>query len=851
VTRRVDGLQRKFQVIGNDALADAFRVRLVELDAKRSHWAPDILSLLLELSDQPATKIDVDKLGLVGSSPLEQPSAAKPVLKWVDIQASDVFEGEEDLWKDIDFAAESSDDSMSIASSDIFIPRIVPHSSKAPFDKYTLPNDLFVPVEDQDLIWRIQGAQNYQEVPGTHASGATIRITEIQAIREVTFMLQNLPTALFRELDGVIEVDRRFTLGDVSHETFVSLLRSLASIGTRIRRVRGFIKQPQRVPFMEMFQRQVEHSLALFDMYLSNAQGDHMKENGPLSVSAIQLLDDVRRESKFLHDMADLVLQLKPHDTNGIFKPMDLLYDLVCSKQAAGEDQEYKLAVAMFLKCFQVYLKPIQVWMERGELDPTLGTFFVMGLENANLKVLWHEWFALRRVSGALFAPKFLQGVASKIFTTGKSMIFLRRLGVSPETLLSVKSKALIYDDLFPPGDDGLLVPFSGLLENALGVLVDGRHRITSTLLRTQLEEKSGVLQCLQALEYIYLGKDLSRLAYVERRMFDLLDRGSPSWNDRFLLTDLLQQAFAGIPCLDPSRLVARSRTITSHEFERRCRSVKILNALSLEYSLPWPVANIVAKQTIGSFQRLSIFLMQIRRAKYLLEGRWFLRPYIVARDNEDAEDTFSYHVRYCLLQFLNVVYCHLTELVISCSAVAMLKKLAAAVDVDAMIAVHSAHTSSLEDQCLLSSRQSALHDAVISILDLAIRLSDLHTLRQAERQYEESTASVDSSISRRYSISRGRRKRPSTGADYSSDIDGDGPGQGAEISMLGEGNMTFLDAPYKEQLHDIKKKFDRHSAFLTAGLRAVGRVDGQDNWELLADKLEGRKESLIGPTPV
>jgi gamma-tubulin complex component 5 len=238
---------------------------------------------------------------------------------------------------------------------------------------------------------------------------------------------------------------------------------------------------------------------------------------------------------------------------------------------------------------------------------------------------------------------------------------------------------------------------------------------------------------------------------------------------------------------------------------------------------------------------------MQIRRAKYLLEQRWFLRPYVISRDKEDAEDTFSYHVRYRLLQFINVVYSHITELVISCSAPAMLKKLAAAVDVDAIIAVHSVYTSSLEDQCLLSSRLSALHDALISILDLAIRLSDLHTLRQAERQHEQSTPSLDSSIGRRYSISRGGRKRQSTGVDYSSDADGDATSQGVEISMLDEGNTTFLDAPYKEQLLDIKTKFDSHSAFLTAGLRGLGRVDGQDNWELLADKLEGRKESLIG----
>jgi gamma-tubulin complex component 5 len=31
--------------------------------------------------------------------------------------------------------------------------------------------------------------------------------------------------------------------------------------------------------------------------------------------------------------------------------------------------------------------------------------------------------------------------------------------------------------------------------------------------------------------------------------------------------------------------------------------------------------------------------------------------------------------------------------------------------------------------------------------------------------------------------------------------------------------------------------------AFLTAGLKGVGRVDGQVSWEILAEKLEWRKK--------
>lgn len=842
VRRRLEGLQEKFLVIGNEELADILRVKLDELDTNQFQWAPDILALFLELSDKPATRIDVETLKLPGPQQQGKPEN----LTWSEIEEPDTFAGQEDIWQDINYSADTSDDSESLASSDVSIPRIIPQSSKVPLDEYIVPDDLFVLVEDEDLVAGIQDAQAFQQAPQGPSGAATVFLSELQVIREVLHMLQGLPTALFSLRHGGIEIDRRFALEHISNQSFVSLLQSFSSIGTRILHLRTSVQKPQRVSLMQMFQRELERCLSGFDRFLSNVQQEHLMQAESLNVSLMQLIDNVRRESSFLIEMAGLVSKLKQDETTGALQCLDLLYDLICSKQAAGEIQESRLAVSLFSKCFEIYLKPIQLWMERGELDPALGPFFVTGTEkDTDLRHLWHGWYGLEESSGSLYAPKFLHPASRKIFRTGKSIIFLRHLGAMPETLASGSSTStLTYDDICPQDEFESLLPFSGLLGNAFDRLVNEKHGIASSLLRKQLDERCGLWISLQALEYLYLGRDLSRLELTDRKVFELVDRGSQSWNDRFLLTELVQEAFGDLSCIDASRLIVRSRKMAFSEFTEQSRSVRILEALSTDYVLPWPVANIITKEALASYQRISTFLMQIRRPKRIMQRQFFLLSHSTGfRENEsEAEDTLAFCVRHRLLWFLNTMYSHVTELVISSTTANMLQELQEAVDVDAMIEAHKAYMTSLEDQCLLSNSLFAIYDAVISILDLCIHFSDIQASRNADQQFDQTTnRSFDSSTAPRRKTAHAHRGLQD---EYNSDEET----EHAEDSNADAGNATYIsfgESSYKNQLLDVKAKFDRLVAFIAGGLRGIGRVEGKQSWEILADKLEWRKESF------
>ncbi|EEP79101.1 predicted protein [Uncinocarpus reesii 1704] len=841
VARRLDGLQEKFQILGNDPLADALHQRLVELDARNRYWSPEVLFLLLELSDEPATK---SKPGAIEQL---KPPDPPPVLTWSDLGTSDL--DQENIWDFIDYTNGSSDDNLSTASSDVSIPRIIPQSSRVPLDEFIPPGDIFLNVEDKALVSSIQKSLAWRNASNGTSFEENSALTELQVTREVIFMLQGLPNSLFRDVQDAIEVDPRFSMNHASKKALGSILGAFGHIGVCVRRLRAFSAGPLLIPFMQMFQRELEKLVSEFNEFLSNKQIQCSARTGSPLISLLELFDVVHKETKLLVDLADLVAKYETSTEQREFLCLDLLYDLTCAKQAAAEDGDFKTIAKIFLRCFEIYAKPIQLWMRTGMLDESLGSFFVKrSAGSTDLKHLWQDWYVLEKALSEFYGPKLLRPAAEKIFTAGKSMVFLRNLGVLPETLDLTEEPIIADVDIFSEKDISQLVPFSGLLQTSLGRLMNANHAIASSILRTELDEKCGLWLSLQALDYIYLAKDTTLLMAVDQRIFDLIDKGRQSWNDRFLLTENFQQAFGNLSCINADRIIARAAKISPRDFERLCRSVKILKALSVDYVLPWPIANIISKQAMLTYQRVSTFLMQIRRAKYVLEKQCSNKPKHLRLEGYTKEDILAFSIRHHLLWFLNIVYYHFTELVAFPSGNELRKEMTHAKDVDQMISVFQSFTSSLEEQCLLSQPLAPIYQAIISLFDLCLRFSDVQVARYAEYQHDQANQSTTYlHLSRPY---RRRHRLASKDEDTSSDEDEDDSEEHIiNDTMFGDGNSTcisFAELSYRERLLDVKEKFDQLCGFIKAGLRGVGRVNGRNSWEMLADRLEWKSDTLV-----
>jgi gamma-tubulin complex component 5 len=823
VARRLEGLEEKFQVLNRDELAAALHTRLVELQGYPNAWHPEILSLLVQLSDRPAqlAKINGSAMPLDANQVPEQP------LSWDDLDASGAAFSDEDIWEEVDFGPSSSDDDFDSVTSEVSLTRGTPHTPPAPEEEYVIPDAVFVSGENEDLITSMEKAQFWKTENKPPVSRGkeeeSCPITELQLARETIFMLQGLPTSIFWRFDNDIEVDRSYTLAHSSHTALLSLLKFFTETGSKIDTLRRFTEAPQSIAYMQTFCRGVEDRLREFDGFLSKAQCSYLSAGSV--VSLLQLSDDVRQSSHQLLLLSDLVSKLEKNSTDRPMRCLDLLYNLVCMTEALGDEETSKALAILFFSCFKTYTRSIQLWMESGQVDSTDTAFFVkLKSDNGDLRTLWHDWYEIDEGHRGENIPSFLEPSLLKVFITGKSMVFLRHLNALPDRSQSAIQADTIFDDVYAESTNTAL-PFSALVESAFDRLVDLNHSASACLLRTELDEQCGLWVSFDALQHVYLGQDLSILSMIDAKIFELMDRGR-SWDDKFLLTEVTRSAFSAMPNMDLSRLVVRSDGSSSRDPQNLTRTVDILETISIDYVLPWPVANIVTQDAIQIYQRISTFLLQIRRAKYALVKQRSRDGRVVASDDRDGAPVHSLH--HNLLWFLDTLYAHLTYLVISNANQSLHQGLSNAEDVDAMVTAHDTYISSLEDQCLLSNNLAPIHEAIINILDLSIHFADLQTVHAAEEgMFDQGDASMLNTL---------RRTRSGEG-DSDSDSDED-DGFEHEQTLT----ISFRDSPYGLQMRNVKRQSDHWMNFVADGLKGVARADGLPSWNILAERLEWRK---------
>lgn len=849
VEKQLEGLQEKFRVLSKDDLADALDIRLAELDGQRSSWTPEYLSLLLQLSDRPADVLSVPRFET------SHYDHASDQLKWSELDAVGSEFADEDIWGDVDYGAASSDSESSIASSDISIPKILPQRAQPLPDEFEIPNELLTSGEDADLVKTIKSGHFWEYDSAAvreFAESHTRFITELQAAREILFMLQGLPTSLFWKIDNSIAVDRRYALSHASNSAFLHMLRSCADIGVQVGKLRNFVKIPQSVVFLQTFTRGVEKELSEFDALLSRLQLSYLSPGKTVTVSMLQLTEEVQKETRVLLLLADLVVKLESAPPEQSFLCLDLLYNLVCVNQASGNEHEYKSLARLFFSCFETYARPLRLWLSSGDLEASQDHFFITACQhNRDLQTLWHDWYLLKEASGHLHAPTFIKPSARRILTTGKSMIFLRNLNVATDELESVHWQPLGFEAVGPDNTTWQLLPFSSLLDQAVENLISTNHIIASSMLREQLNEQCGLWRSLSALQHIYLCKDASVSTTIDSKVFESLDKRGGVWNDRFLLTELVQSAFGEIDCVDTSRLIVRSARKALHDFESQSRRVKILKTISIEYVLPWPVANIVTKLAMSMYQRISTFLMQIRRAKYVLERQRLLKKEDTDENDEDEDDGIGYIIRHNLLWFTNILYGHVTDMVIATNTDAMQKTLAESPDIDSMISVHESYMTALEEQCLLSQNLTPIYQAVIHLLDLCIHFADIQAARHGEsNRYDTSRLSTTLGSQNKSSRRKHRRRQTEDSSD-SEDDDEDyeqysNEDEDHDETFYDEGmtSISFIESSFSHRLGHIMRQFHRLLAFIIAGLRGVGRLDAQQSWDILADRLSWNVQS-------
>ncbi|OIW29887.1 hypothetical protein CONLIGDRAFT_616137 [Coniochaeta ligniaria NRRL 30616] len=832
VEDQLNGWEERFRVQGRDGLADALHTRLEALQAQSDKWTPDILHFLLELADQPTQKTRLIDLELLKEPDIELGHR----LTWDEIANEDDWAKDRALWKSIDYGDSSDDGDFDEAKSETSTDSVSTLLSST--DKYQRTiDDLIIDQSGEDELLKVVGSQAWRHTdPPLDQNGRPKKtpISDIQVFREALFMLGGHPTSLFNEDCNPI---LNYQLSNVSWDSFKALITTYAEWGRTLRPLRVLSTAKQQVSLLQVFQDAITEQLILFDRQLSDIQARYVAVKQDVVVSLTGILAELGDSFSTLSALSTLVIQLDEQRNVYPFKYLELLFEAAGTAQAAGNDVVYTSLGKIFFDCFQVYLRPMRLWMEDGELADDDKTFFIFQTPTkVPLKDIWSGQFKLRQTqNGALHAPKFLHPSTKRIFTTGKSVNVLKHLGRYENAKKQWTGREPILDFATACSSDELgLSPFEELFNEAFGRWIRSKHHATSATLRQVLFDSCNLSRALDSLQHIYFGADLSALDSFASPLFRHLDTLSPSWRDRFTLTEIAQEAFSRYA--DSYRLSAHvdPRGVVHSGITSRSSVRVSLPAIRLTYRLNWPVQLILSETSIAGYQSIFTFLLQLRRGTSTLQKQWVARSSISA-DHLVRNYGFYCLVRSKLLWFCNTLSTYLTSLVLVPSIIAMKENLRNALDVDDMIQVHSTFASNVIEECCLGAKLKPLRDCILDVLDLVIRLEDTHraeVAKEREELQEISRLSVNSSPMK----PGASRPRKRTGDDDDmAEVDSD-------MEDVFHRSGFEPEKAYGETLRSIDSDFEKHLRFLSGGLRGVARATrgpAAGRWDILAEMLE------------
>jgi gamma-tubulin complex component 5 len=817
VTSGFAGLDEKFRVKDRDDLADALHLRLQKLDGLTSKFKPDFLALLLLLSDRPLENTKVEALEL-----LQPPSPPLP-LTWAEILQDDPY-SDEDIWKDIDYAIESSGDEQTPKKR----PKAKPSPPTSVEQDDSCNSEACIVPPQLDLVQHMNAEQYWNAT--LDEDDRKIHITELQAVRETLFMLAGLRTNLYAldRQQSNIRVNPRYVLSHAISDTVEHLLVEFAAIGRETYRLRQWTKRPSSLPLVQAFEAAVRTRLVQYDHALAKLQDHYLTPTLPIPVSLLRLHADARSATAPLLRLARIVSRIEPELLVNPFRHLEALFDDIALAQLTLELDIFRYLSGVFFECLQAYLKPIRKWMKAGELTNNDETFFIFQSDvGSEMSSLWHDRYVLRKdAENDLRAPSFLQPAMKKIFNTGKSVVFLKELGIY-RTDIVFQGCDPCLDHVTVCGDSVNLplAAFAELFRTAFDHWMQSKYSQASSVLRQHLVEDSGLVRTLNAFATLYLGKNGAIFEDFARALFERLDAGRKAWNDRYVLTEVTRNIFGTVMTpAEVGRIVVRSSKPKNDHM-----SLKGLATVKIDCALPWPIQNIIQRSSIPVYQQIFTALLQVYRVTYLLQC---LPPQRASRP-KGTTAKLVLKLRHRLHWFAETLRSYITETVIFFSSLDMHIAMAKAEDIDAMAAIHTDYVAKLQKRALLANDVKPIHKAIIDVLELGVAFTTILVNGAAEE-----VSSVD-----HRKVTLARRKGPGFLPD---DADSDA-GEGGFERPSPKTTTPSPGPNLSSSLRAIDNDFARLLPFIVAGLRSVGRVGAEPMWEQLADRLawQGKREGI------
>ena len=170
------------------------------------------------------------------------------------------------------------------------------------------------------------------------------------------------------------------------------------------------------------------------------------------------------------------------------------LHELACHSHATGLESLHKFTLALFLPSFDTYLRPLNGWMTKGELNtPVYPEFFV-----ATREIDGRPVFELVRDKGGVAAPRFMLGVVDRVIAGGKSMNFVKQSKPTPDI------DEECFTAFFKGQASSKINPFEQSFENALESWIAKKYDIASNALRELIQNNGQLWDELDRIHGIY-----------------------------------------------------------------------------------------------------------------------------------------------------------------------------------------------------------------------------------------------------------------------------------------------------------------------------------------------------------
>ncbi|KXN89493.1 Gamma-tubulin complex component 5 [Leucoagaricus sp. SymC.cos] len=477
--------------------------------------------------------------------------------------------------------------------------------------------------------------------------------------------------------------------------------------------------------------------------------------------------------------------------------------------------------------------KTIGVAGSRGQLDAEFfieeriigfGTDGFVGLMHPQF---WQEAYELREGAGfdeqvddspreQKAVPTFLEHVAEMILSTGKAVGLIRALGSNVDVFGNGSwdgfGDLVALENTQKPGS--LFSVSVDTLSRLIYERLLPRCQAVNSLLTKILVDECKVWRHLESLEDLFLMRRGDAMSHFVDVVFSKMD-SKYSWSDfHFLNTafaDVVEANFsAGGREWIQSSLVRFSYRGGKDKERTIYRTVKAIDGLSVEYAVPFPLTYIFRPNIIATYSEIFGYLLQIRRAKNVLE-RILVRG--DQRRNFGEGLKVFYAMRNRLSWFINTMLNFLTTYVIHAQVINFHKKFGEAQSLDEMIQLHDDHLNRIQGRCLLKRNTSALHRAILSILDMSLQFSEFFSSLTGDV--------ITHDISRHSSIKRHRNNSD----EISSSDDDDG--RDGEPEILGNPAMdteTFSTMNTTGSPEEIAERLNKFSSELDGLVRFIRR---------------------------